>query len=87
MPEALPGGNAWRVLSLESIGIVLGADVFFAYGRQHRASKSRDASGFGGVRDPLYAWKLITRDAGDPGLIHMVNAKWPARKTWKGYSR
>jgi len=36
MPEALTGGNAGRVLSLESSGIVPGADVFLAYGRQHR---------------------------------------------------
>mgnify|MGYP001237910366 CR=1 FL=1 len=36
MLEALTGGNAGRVLSLESGVIVPGADVLLAYGRQHR---------------------------------------------------
>ena len=40
MPEALTGGNAGRVLSLESNGIVLSADVLLAYGRQHRGTAS-----------------------------------------------
>jgi len=40
--EALTGGNAGRVLSLEMGGIVLSADVFLAYGRQHRVHRKRE---------------------------------------------
>ncbi len=40
--EALTGGNAGRVLSLEIGGIVLSADVFLAYGRQHRVYRKRE---------------------------------------------
>jgi hypothetical protein len=41
--EALTGGNAGRVLSLEMGGIVLSADVFLAYGRQHRVHPAKCA--------------------------------------------
>jgi hypothetical protein len=40
--EALTGGNAGRVLSLEMGGIVLSADVLRAYGRQHWIHRKRE---------------------------------------------
>ena len=67
--EALTGGNAGRVLSLE---IGENSSERRRTPRIRKATpgtpQTRGVTGLGGVIDPLHAWKLFTRDAGGPGL-------------------
>ena len=49
--------------------------------------QTRGAPGPGGDEASIHAWKPFSRDAGDPGLVHVMIAEWTARKTRKCHSR